>query len=40
MKKQGKRIFEIAKSLDLAFHTVKAIYHGTNWRKLYIKHFP
>lgn len=40
MKKGGKRIFEIADALDLKFHTVKAIYHGINWKELYKQHFP
>lgn len=39
LKKMGKRIFEIAKELDLQFATVKNIFHGKNWRHLYKEHF-
>lgn len=39
LKKMGKRIFEIAKELDLQFATVKNIFHGKNWKHLYKEHF-
>lgn len=39
MKKEGKRIFEIARELNLHFHTVKNIFHGKNWKHLYKEHF-
>lgn len=39
MKKEGKRIFEIAKALNLHFHTTKNIFHGKNWKHLYKEHF-
>lgn len=39
MKKEGKRIFEIANALALKFHTVKEIFHGKNWKYLYQQHF-
>ncbi len=39
LKKMGKRIFEIAKDLDLQFNTVKAIFHGHNWKHFYKQHF-
>jgi hypothetical protein len=39
LKKQGKRIFEIANEVEMKFHTVKQIYHGKNWRHLYKEHF-
>lgn len=39
LKKEGKRIFEIAKELGLHFATTKNIFHGKNWKHLYKEHF-
>jgi len=39
LKKMNRRIFEIAKELDLNFATVKNIFHGKNWKHLYKEHF-
>jgi hypothetical protein len=39
LKKEGKRIFQIATQLELGFHTVKHIFHGKNWKHLYKQHF-
>lgn len=39
LKKAGRRIFEIAKELNLHFHTTKNIFHGKNWKHLYKEHF-
>lgn len=39
MKKEGKRVVDIAKAVNEKYNTVKAIFNGINWRHLYKQHF-
>lgn len=39
LKKEGRRIFQIANELGLDFHTVKKIFNGKTWKHLYKEHF-
>jgi hypothetical protein len=39
LKKSGKKLFEVARVIDLNYGTLKSIYHGRNWRYEYEKVF-
>ena len=40
MKREGIRICDIVREVNLDYHAVKAIYHGKNWKYFYKQHFP
>lgn len=39
LKKEGKRLHEVAKLIDVNYGTLKHIYHGKNWRYEYEQFF-
>lgn len=40
LKKEGKRIYEIQKELNLKLHRVTRVYNGIDWKYEYLKFFP